>query len=135
MENEKGYIMYGIIAILIIASLCWIGYRHYNSAATADGRSAIDTVEQVKRNDKSARHDVDNAADQIESAQSELDAAGTDLDNAAESVDQLQESVKSDQDTIGECNDLVESGRADIATERSIIADVDQANQGTGTQN
>lgn len=130
--DKKTWII-AVLLVVLVASGGWLLYRHYNSAGTADGRSAIDTVEQIERNDKSAGHDVDNAADQIKSAQSELDRAGTDVDDAQQSADRLQESVQSNQDTIGECNNLVESGRAGIAAERSIIANVDQANQGTGT--
>lgn len=145
MEDKKTWII-ALLLVILVAASGWLLYRHYNSAGTADGQRAIDTVEQLKQSNQSAMDDnstaggdISAAQIQIESAQSELNGASTDIDNARQSVDSLQESVGNSADTIDDSAKLldeldasIKQSKANVTAERNIIESVNSGNKTNG---
>jgi peptidoglycan hydrolase CwlO-like protein len=145
VENKSN----GIIIVLVIGliALCVFLYGHYQSAGTADGRSAISTMEQLKQNNKSAMDDnitargnISSAQDKIQSAQSELDRANANIDNARQSVSELQRTNNDNTTQLdaisGELDKLdasIRESKQNVTTERSIVSTVENANKTNGT--
>ena len=133
METNDKYkkgIGLAVMLCIIVAAFGWLLFRYYAHRANSDSNDAIRTVQQVERDNKSAR-DANTEADSLnESVGAELDAGQADLNNATESVGRLQNSSNERTELIGTAKEGLADSQRLIDEERGIFADVDEASQG-----
>lgn len=129
-DNYKKEIGFAVMLCIIVAAFGWLLCRYYANRANSDSNDAIRTVQQVERDNKSAR-DANTEADSLnESVGAELDAGQADLSGATESVGRLQNSSSERTELIRTAKEGLADSQRLIDEERSLFADIDEANQG-----
>lgn len=120
------------IAVVLLVCLCvivgWFGRGYYDDRDT-DSNDASVTIQQVERDNQSARNDVGDAAAQIDDAKSALVSGQADIAAAAERVNELQSRADVDAAVLDECQSLLDVGRKQLTDARRILADIDGENQ------
>jgi hypothetical protein len=133
VNTKKVCYIIGVILIVIAFGIFMRGY--YSDRAESDGNDAINTVQQIERNNQSARDENTEANSLNESIGTELDAGQTDVSGATESVGRLQDSASERAGIISQAKDGLADSQLLIDEERSIFADIDRANKITTEQN
>lgn len=133
-QKNKTILISGVLCFILAIAGAWLVCRHYDDAASAENYNVIDTVQSAERDNQRARDDIGNAASAIERSQEQLDRATADIDRAAESVTRLQKSTANNTAELDQCQKLIETGRRNIATAKSIFANIDKENKSNGTQ-
>lgn len=134
VQKNKTILIAGVLCFILAIAGAWLVCRHYDDAASAENHNVIDTVQSAERDNQRARDDIGNAASAIERSQEQLDRATADIDRAAESVTRLQKSTANNTAKLDQCQQLVETGRRNIAEAKSIFADIDGKNRSNGAQ-
>ena len=120
------------IAVVLLVCLCvivgWFGRGYYDDRVT-DSNDASVTIQQVERDNQSARDDVGNAATEIDNAQSKLNSGQADVNTAIGRLDELQDRADADATIIDECQSIIDVGRINIEEAKRIFADVDRENK------
>ncbi|WP_329756402.1 hypothetical protein [Allisonella histaminiformans] len=120
------------VAVIFFVLGCWCLYTANRTAN--EYHDVHDTVQQVKADNRNARQQINSASEQIEHAQKQLNVSIKRTDRITERTKQVKRRVDDNSRIIGECQNLIDSGRRDVEEARGIFADVDQANKGNGTQ-
>ena len=134
VQKNKTILIAGVLCFILAIAGAWLVCRHYDDAASAENNNIIDTVQSAERDNQRARDDIGNAASAIERSQEQLDRATADIDRATESVTRLQKSTANNTAELDQCQNLIETGRGNIAAAKSIFADIDKENKSNGTQ-
>lgn len=120
------------IAVVLLVCLCvivgWFGRGYYDDRDT-DSNDASVTIQQVERDNQSARNDIGDAAAQIDDAQATLVSGQADIAAAAGRVDELQRRADADAAVIDECQGIIDACRIQLEEAKRIFADADRANQ------
>lgn len=138
MGKIKEFIQNHLVDIVISASVIVFVFGIwllYTANRTANEYSDVhDTVQSVTSDNQQARQQIGNASAEIDSAQKQLGRSIKRTGEITESVKRAKERTDGNAEIIGECQNLIDSGRRDVEEARGIFADVDQANKGNGTQ-
>lgn len=134
VQKNKTILIAGVLCFILAIAGAWLVCRYYDDATSAENHNVIDTVQSAERDNQRARDDIGNAASAIERSQEQLDRATADIDRAAESVTRLQKSTANNTAELDQCQQLIETGRRNIAAAKSIFADIDKENKSNGTQ-
>ena len=111
---------------------CWL---LYTANRTANNYHHVhDTVQSIESDNREARQQIGNASKQIEHAEKQLNDSIKRTDRITERTQQIKRRVDGNAEIIGECRNIIESGRRDTEEARGIFADIDKANQGNGAQ-
>ena len=132
IKYDKKKIIGCIAGVLLIIAVVYGISRYYDGRSDADHNDAIQSVQQIKRDNESARDDINDARSEIESAGTIIDSGQADIDTAKRHTETLQQSVDRRQETINECQQLVDESRRNIEEARRIFTDIDNANKETG---
>lgn len=120
------------IAVVLLVCLCvivgWFG-RGYNDDRVTDSNDASVTIQQVERDNQSARNDIGDAAAQIDDAKSALVSGQADIAAATGRVDELQERADADAAVLDECKEIIDACRIQLEEAKRIFADVDRENK------
>ncbi len=133
-KNPKAIAVCIVLCLAVACAGGWLLCRHYEHDAAADSHDTTVTIQSIADDNHTARDDIDAAAGQIDAAEEQFDGATTALDRSTESATRLQNSVAGNSAQLDECQDIIASGRSNIAEARQIFADVDNANQINGAQ-
>lgn len=106
----------------------WFG-RGYNDDRVTDSNDASVTIQQVERDNQSARNDIGDAAAQIDDAKSALVSGQADIAAATGRVDELQERADADAAVLDECKGIIDACRIQLEEAKRIFADVDRENK------
>lgn len=129
-DHLTDIIIIGACLFFIIG--CWWLYTEKRTAN--DYHHVTDTVQSAERDNREARQQINSAAGKVEFAEKQLNDSIKRTDRITERTQQAKKRVDDNSRIIGECQNLIDSGRRDVAEAREIFADIDQANQGNGTQ-
>ena len=110
----------------------WLLYTANRTAN--DYHHVTDTVQQAETDNRNARQQIGNASAEIKHAEKQLNSSIKRTDRITERTQQVKRRVDSNSKIIGECEDIVSAGRRDTAEARTIFADIDGRNKGTGAQ-
>ena len=120
------------IVIVLLISLCvivgWVGRGYYDDRVT-DSNDASVTIQQVERDNQSARNDIGDAAAQIDDAKSALVSGQADIAAATGRVDELQERADADAAVLDECQGIIDACRIQLDEAKRIFTDIDCENQ------
>ena len=120
------------IAVVLLVCLCvivgWFGRGYYDDRVT-DSNDASVTIQQVERDNQSARNDIGDAAAQIDDAKSALVSGQADIAAATGRVDELQERADADAAVLDERKGIIDACRIQLEEARRIFADVDRENK------
>lgn len=120
------------VAVLFFVVGCWCLYTANRTAN--DYHHVTDTVQQAEADNRNARQQINSASAKINSAQKQLSVSIKRTGEITERTQQVKRRVDSNSKIIGECEDIVSAGRRDTAEARTIFADIDGRNKGTGAQ-
>ena len=120
------------VAVLFFVVGCWCLYTA--NRTENDNRNVHDTVQQIETDNRSARQQINSASKQVEHAQKQLGRSIQRTDRITERTQQAKKRVDGNSKIIGECQNLIDSGRRDTEEARGIFADVDKANKVNGAQ-
>lgn len=120
------------VAVLFFVLGCW-GLYTANRTAN-DYHDIHDTVQQAERDNQQARQQIGNASAEIDSAQKQLSVSIKRTDRITERTKQVKRRVDDNSRIIGECQNLIDSGRRDTAEARGIFAYIDKRNKVNGAQ-
>ena len=138
MGKIKAFIENHIVDIVCITAFiffvlgCWCLYTA--SRTENDYQHVTDTVQQAETDNRNARQQIGNASAEIKHAEKQLNSSIKRTDRITERTQQVKRRVDSNSKIIGECEDIVSAGRRDTAEARTIFADIDGRNKGTGAQ-
>ncbi|WP_337803090.1 hypothetical protein [Megasphaera sp.] len=119
--NKKTLIVFCIVLIFVFA-FGWLLCRYYDSRAREDGANVVRTVQSVKDDNQRARENIGTATEQIRQA-------GQQLDSIADSIDASQRTVDDNKAVIDDSRQLIESSQRSLEQAKSILSDIDRANQ------
>ena len=111
---------------------CWCLYTA-NRAAN-DYHDVHDTVQSIESDNRNARQQINSATAEINSAQKQLSVSIKRTDRITERTQQAKNRIDGNAKIIGECQNLIDSGRRDVEEARGIFADIDKANKVNGAQ-
>ena len=114
--------------MLIAVTVGWLG-RGYYDGRTTDSNDASIKIQQVERDNQSARENIGNAAVKIDDAQSALIGGQADINRAAGRLNELQKRADSDAAVIDECQSIIDVCRINIEEAKRIFADIDKENR------
>lgn len=138
MGKIKTFIENHIVDIVCITAFIFFVFGVwllYTANRTANEYSDVHgTVQSVERDNKQARQQIDSASKQVESAEKQLNNSIKRTGEIAERTQQVKRRVDDNSRIIGECQNIIDAGRADTAEARSIFESVDRANQKNRTQ-
>lgn len=138
MGKIKAFIENHIVDIVCITAFIFfvlgIWFLYTANRTANDYNHVTDTVQQVKADNRNARQQINSASKQIEHAQNKLNNSIQRTGEITESVKRAKERTDRNAEIVRECQTIIDAGRRDTEEARGIFADVDQANQGNGTQ-
>ena len=111
---------------------CWLLYTANRTAN--DYHHVHDTVQSIESDNREARQQIGNASKQIEHAEKQLNDSIKRTDRITERTQQIKRRVDGNAEIIGECRNIIESGRRDTEEARGIFADIDERNKVNGAQ-
>lgn len=120
------------VAVLFFVLGCWCLYTANRTAN--EYHDVNDTVQQIESNNQQARQQINSAAGKVEYAQSKLNDSIKRTDRITERTQQAKNRFDGNSKIIGECQNLIDSGRRDVEEARGIFADIDKANKVNGAQ-
>lgn len=124
-----------VFMFVAVMFFIWGIWLLYTANRTVNEYSDVhDTVQQAETDNRSARQQIGNASAEIDSAQKQLGRSIQRTDRITERTQQAKRRVNDNSKIIGECQNLIDSGRRDVEEARGIFADIDQANKGNGAQ-
>ena len=110
----------------------WLLYTANRTAN--DYHHVHDTVQSIESDNREARQQIGNASKQIEHAEKQLNDSIKRTDRITERTQQIKRRVDGNAEIIGECRNIIESGRRDTEEARGIFADIDERNKVNGAQ-
>lgn len=138
MEKIKEFCKNHIVDLVCITTFVffvfsiWLLYTA--SRTTNDYHNVNDTVQQVEADNRNARQQIESASAEIGKAEIKLNDGIKRTDRITKSVTDVKKRVDDNSKIIGECQNLIESGRRDTQEARGIFADIDERNKITGSQ-
>lgn len=133
MEKKHIYFVIGCILVVIIGGL--FCYRYYVHTGQHYGNDAIQSVQQIERNNERAIDANNEARRDNQAAQTELNRGQADLDGASNAAGRLQDSLNHRTGLIDEAESAIDRSQQLTTEQRSIFEDIDRANQGHGADN
>lgn len=138
MGKIKEFIQNHLVDIVISASVIFFVFGIwllYTASRTAnDYHHVTDTVQSIESDNREARQQIGNASKQIEHAEKQLNDSIKRTDRITERTQQIKRRVDGNAEIIGECRNIIESGRRDTEEARGIFADIDERNKVNGAQ-
>lgn len=138
MEKIKEFIENHIVDIVCITAFVFFVFGIwllYTANRTANEyHDVTDTVQSVESDNQQARQQINSASAEINSAQKQLSVSIKRTDRITERTQQAKKRVDSNSKIIGECQNLIDSGRRDTEEARNIFRDIDERNKTDGTQ-
>lgn len=116
-----------ITAFVFFVFGVWLLYTA--SRTTNEYRDVHDTVQSIEDDNQQARQQIGNATAEIDSAKKQLNDSIQRTDRITNRVNGVKKRVDDNSKIIGECQNLIESGRRDTQEARGIFADVEKSNQ------
>lgn len=130
MDKTKLYAVIG--CILVVLTCCFLLYRYYEHTGQRYGNDAIQSVQQIERNNERAINANNEARRDNQSAQTELDRGQGDLTDASNSAQRLQDSLDHRTGLIDQAGREIDRSQQLIDEQRRIFEDIDEANKGHG---
>lgn len=138
MEKIKEFCKNHIVDLVCIATFVFFVFSIwllYTASRTAnDYNDVTDTVQSVERDNQQARQQINSASAEINSAEKQLNNSIKRTGKITESVKRAKERTDGNAEIIGECQNLIDSGRRDTEEARRIFADIDKRNKENGAQ-
>ena len=120
-KNKKTLIVSCVVLVFVFA-FGWLLCRYYDSRAREDSADVARTVQTDIDDNQRAREHIGTATEQIRQA-------GQQLDSLADSIDASQRTVDDNKAVIDDSRQLIESSQRRLEQAKSILGEIDRANQ------
>lgn len=128
------YFVYVLLAVLLICGVVCAWLLYTECRTDNEYRDVNESVQSIESDNQQAGREIASASVEIEHAQKELSHGIERTDRIAGTVNKVKRRTDSDTKIINDCNNIIESGRADASEARAIFEEVDKANKISGAQ-